>query len=67
MPASPLLSPAEAAQRLSVSRRTVERLIARGELASMTIGQRSRRIPEDAVRSYIDRQLDAEQRGGGAT
>jgi excisionase family DNA binding protein len=61
-----LLTKAETARRLGVSLRGVERLIARGELASLTIGQRSRRIPENAVISYIARQLDADQRGGDA-
>ncbi len=60
-----LLSPVEAATKLGVSRRTVERLIARGELPSLTIGQ-LRRIPENSLVSYVARRLDAEQNGGDA-
>lgn len=49
----------EAAELLRVGRRTVERLIAEGELASLKIGRR-RLVPDDAIARY--RRL-AERRG----
>lgn len=44
----------DAARLLAVSRRTVERLIACGELESVGTG-RLRRIPYDTIVRYIDR------------
>lgn len=48
-----LMKLGEVAALLSVSRRSVERLIARGELSRSKIG-RSLRVPESAVMSYIE-------------
>ena len=52
-----LLRPEEVAQALGVGRTTVFELIRAGELRSVKIGK-SRRIPTDAVREYVD-GLDA--------
>ncbi len=48
-----LLTPERAAERLDLGRTTVYALIASGELGSVKIG-RSRRIPIDALTSYVD-------------
>jgi excisionase family DNA binding protein len=47
-----LLTPAEAAELLAVSRSTVYELLAAGVLESVHIG-RSRRIPRDALDAYV--------------
>jgi excisionase family DNA binding protein len=60
-----LVSKDEAARRLDVSRATVERLIKRGELDSLKIGQ-LRRIPETSLAAFIARHLDAAEQGGAA-
>ncbi len=49
-----LLTPAEAARRLSLARSTLYPLLLAGEIASVKIG-RSRRIPVDALRDYVER------------
>ncbi len=49
-----LLTPVEAAKRLSIARSSLYELLLRGEIVSITIG-RSRRIPMDALTDYIDR------------
>jgi excisionase family DNA binding protein len=49
---SELLTVERAAIVMSVGKRTVERLIANGELRSVKIGRR-RLVPEDAVVQYI--------------
>jgi excisionase family DNA binding protein len=46
----------ETAQSLSVCQRTVTRLIARGELTALKIGNRGLRIPTDEIRAWIARQ-----------
>ena len=51
-----LLTPVEAARRLSIARSSLYELLLRGEIVSLTIG-RSRRIPIDALTDFIDRQL----------
>jgi excisionase family DNA binding protein len=51
-PLPPLYSVAQVAEYLGVSTRTVNRLIARGELAMIWPG-RSLRITEEAVLAYI--------------
>ena len=43
-----------AAEQLSVSARTLERLIRDGEVASVKVGRR-RLVPRDALVSYIER------------
>lgn len=60
--ASWLLSPEQVAERLGCGRSYVFQLLTRGDLASVKVG-RLRRVPEDAVRDYIDR-LTAEQNSG---
>ena len=55
-----LMTPEEAAKTLSVGRDRVFQLIASGELKSIKIGK-SRRIPVNALRDYIELQL---QQGG---
>ncbi|UYN83237.1 MAG: helix-turn-helix domain-containing protein [Microcella sp.] len=46
---SQLVTIATAAERLSISEKTVRRLISRGELPARRIGARSIRIPLDAL------------------
>lgn len=58
-----LLTPERAAERLDLGRTKIFELMATGELESVRIG-RSRRIPADAVTSYVER-LRAEQRSDG--
>lgn len=53
-----LLSSREAAALLSVSLRTVESLIARGEVRSILIG-RCRRVPRTALVEFIESRRDA--------
>ncbi len=56
-----LLTPVEAADRLSISRSRTYELIAQGRLESVTIG-RSRRIPTAALDAYVNGlRLDAAQ------
>ena len=43
----------DVAERLVISRRSVEKLIASGQLASVKIGK-SRRVSEDDLAAYID-------------
>lgn len=47
-----LLTPEEAADRLSISRTQIYRIIRTGELVSISIG-RKRRISVDALRTFI--------------
>lgn len=51
----PLLTKADAAEVLNCSARTVDTLIASGELASVKV-RRSRRIPPSALKAYVARQ-----------
>lgn len=53
-----LVTPEEAARRLSLGRTTVYGLIATGELASVTIG-RCRRVPVSALCGFVERLLVA--------
>jgi excisionase family DNA binding protein len=48
-----LLSPNEAARRLSLGRTRLYQLLGSGELASVQVG-RLRRIPTRALRDYVD-------------
>ncbi|WP_091604283.1 helix-turn-helix domain-containing protein [Arthrobacter koreensis] len=50
------LSPNEAAQVLNVSRPTVLKMIARGELASRLVGNRDQRISGESVLALKERQ-----------
>ncbi len=52
-PPEPLLSRSDAARALAVSQNTLDRLLARGELPRVIIGQRSVRVPAAAVAAYI--------------
>lgn len=56
---SELLTIQETADRLRVGRRTVERFVAGGELASVKVGRR-RFIPADALERFL---RAAEKRG----
>ena len=49
-----LLTPVEAAKRLSLAQSTLYQLLTRGEIESVKIG-RCRRIPMDALTDDIDR------------
>jgi excisionase family DNA binding protein len=57
-----MLRPTEAADAIGVSRSKAYDLIARGEIPSVRLGG-SVRVPVDALRSWIARQL-AEQNAG---
>jgi excisionase family DNA binding protein len=48
-----LLTPTEAARRLSLGRTRLYELLASGEIVSVRVGK-LRRIPARAVRSYVD-------------
>jgi putative molybdopterin biosynthesis protein len=52
---TPLLRPADAAERLAVSRKTVYRLIDRGELRAIHVGRVVRIDPDDLDR-YLNRE-----------
>lgn len=52
-----LLTVPEVMQRLKLGRSTVYDLIRSRRLVSITIG-RSRRIPADAVREFIDHEIE---------
>lgn len=54
-----LLTPADAAVALSVSRTTVYELMNRGQLRSIKLGT-CRRIPVEAVRELVDRLSQGE-------
>jgi excisionase family DNA binding protein len=51
-----LVTPEEAAKRLSLGRTTLFELIARGEVQTVTIG-RCRRVPVSALRSFVERLI----------
>ncbi len=51
-----LLRPIEAAEAIGIGRSKVYELLASGELPSIRIGG-SVRVPVDALRAWIDRQL----------
>lgn len=53
-----LLTVGETCQHLRISRWMFYRLIQRRELASVRIGRR-RLVPESAIRSYIEKHLEA--------
>ena len=60
-----LLKDSEACAAIGVSRTVLWDLLRRGEIESLKIG-RSRRIPADALATYVER-LRSENRGGGST
>ena len=49
-----LLTPVEAARRLSIARSTLYQLVLTRQVESVKIG-RCRRIPLDALRAYVER------------
>ncbi len=51
-----LLTPVEAARRLSIARSSLYSLLLTGEIVSLKIG-RSRRVPLAALADYIDRKV----------
>lgn len=57
-----LLRPVEAAEAIGVGRSKVYELLASGELPSIRIGG-SVRVPVDALRAWIDRQLGTRESG----
>jgi excisionase family DNA binding protein len=56
----PLLTRREVAEVLGVSVQTVARLIERGELETMRVGERFVRIPAESLEQY----LQAQEKGG---
>jgi excisionase family DNA binding protein len=52
-----LLRPIEAAEAIGVGRSKIYELLASGELPSIRVGS-SVRVPVDALRAWIARQLD---------
>jgi excisionase family DNA binding protein len=57
-----LLRPIETADAIGVSRSKAYELIASGEIPSVKVGG-CVRVPVDALRAWIDRQLQAEAAG----
>ena len=57
-----LLRPTEAAEAIGIGRSKVYELLASGELPSIRIGC-SVRVPVDALRAWIDRQLGTRETG----
>jgi excisionase family DNA binding protein len=55
-----LLRPVEAAEAIGVGRSKVYELLASGELPSVRVGS-SVRVPVDALRAWIARQLETRQ------
>ena len=53
-----LVTPEEAARRLSVGRTTIYELMARGELQSVNIG-RCRRVPVSSLSLFVNRLIGA--------
>lgn len=53
----PLLTKADAAEVLGVSERTVDTLVASGQLASVKVA-RCRRIPPQALHAYVRQQAE---------
>jgi excisionase family DNA binding protein len=50
-----LLRPSEAAAALGIGKTALYELLARGELESVVIGVRARRIPRDALSEFVER------------
>lgn len=64
--AGPLLTYSKAAETLAVSKRTIERLVAEGELPVVRIGG-ARRITVDDVEAFIERQRTTAARSAGSS
>ncbi len=58
---SGLLKVPQVAKMLGVSEVTVWRLVGRGELDSLIVGARSRRVRPDEVEAYIKRRSNSQQ------
>jgi excisionase family DNA binding protein len=56
-----MLTVPEAMARLKVSRWTLYNLIRSGDLASVIVSKRCRRIPSDALNAYVNRLMDMEE------
>ncbi len=56
-----LLTIPEVAQRLAISRRTAAELVRLGELPSVVIARRCRRVPASALEHYIESRLNGER------
>jgi excisionase family DNA binding protein len=57
-----LLDYQSAAERLNVSESTIKRLVGRGELQAVRVGQRALRIEPATLQTYIEsRRLDAQK------
>lgn len=53
-----LLTIEEAARVMSLSRRAVYRMLARGELRSIVAGKGARRIPASEIKRYVSERLE---------
>jgi excisionase family DNA binding protein len=53
---APLLTPLEVAEVLGISSRGVRRLVARGDLAGVRVGDRHLRVEMEELASYIERR-----------
>jgi excisionase family DNA binding protein len=62
-----LLTYAQAADRLACSPRTVQRMVAAGGLAKITIGRRGARVAAEDVDAYIRAQLRVDEQPAPAT
>ena len=51
----------EAAEALGVSRAKAYEIVAAGEIPSIRLGRTSVRVPVEALRKWIDRQLEARE------
>lgn len=60
-----LLKPEEASRVLAIGRSKIYELLATGALESIAVG-RSRRIPAEALRRWVDRQRAAQGAPGGS-
>lgn len=61
-----LLSPTEAARRLSLGKTRLYELLGAGEIPSVRVGN-LRRIPTRALREYVDRLIDEQMSAGFRT
>lgn len=59
-----LLKPSEAFKAMSIGRSTGYALIASGELPSVRIGNRAVRVPVDALKQWVERQIEKKESGG---
>jgi excisionase family DNA binding protein len=57
-----VLSPEEACEALGVKKSTLHKMLMSGEIKSIKIGK-LRRIPADGLRTYVERQIAAQDGG----